>query len=105
MRAVIREDFLRTLRQVDVLLAPATPITAPSIAGFDTEVRVNLTRLTVPINVAGLPSLSLPCGFDDQGLPIGMQLIGPPFEEALVLRAGRAYERATDWHQRRAPLA
>ena len=60
--------------------------------------------LTTPINLVGLPSLALPCGFDSAGLPIGMQLIGRPFEEGQVLRAGRAYERVTDWHTRRPPL-
>jgi aspartyl-tRNA(Asn)/glutamyl-tRNA(Gln) amidotransferase subunit A len=104
LRGVLRDTFLRTLQEVDVLLAPATPHTAPPIEGFDTNVRAGLTRFTTPINLVGLPSLALPCGFDAGGLPIGMQLIGRPFEESLVLRAGRAYERATDWHARRPPL-
>ena len=104
MRGRVRDSFLRTLADVDVLLAPATPITAPPIQGFTTEFRVNLTRFTTPINLIGLPSLSVPCGFDSSGLPVGMQLIGRPFEEALVVRAGRAYERATDWHTRRPPV-
>ena len=104
LRGVLRDAFLRTLAEVDLLLAPATPITAPPIEGFGTDLRANLTRLTTPINLVGLPSLALPCGFDGAGLPIGMQLIGRPFEEALVLRAGRAYERVTEWHARRPPL-
>ncbi|MGH2587283.1 MAG: amidase [Dehalococcoidia bacterium] len=103
-RVAIRESFLRALNDVDVLLMPATSITAPSIMGFDVPMRVRLKRGTTPINVAGLPALVLPCGFDGQGLPIGMQLAGRPFEEALVLRAGRAYERATDWHTGRPPM-
>jgi aspartyl-tRNA(Asn)/glutamyl-tRNA(Gln) amidotransferase subunit A len=69
--------------------------------GFSTETRLNLTRFTTPINLVGLPSLALPCGFDANVLPIGMQLIGRPFEEALLLRAGAAYQRVTDWHTRR----
>jgi aspartyl-tRNA(Asn)/glutamyl-tRNA(Gln) amidotransferase subunit A len=101
VRTVMRDSFLRTLSDVDLLLAPATPITAPPIAGFSTDVRANLTRFTTPINLVGLPSLSLPCGFDANNLPIGMQLIGRPFDEALVFRAGRAFERVTDWHNRR----
>jgi aspartyl-tRNA(Asn)/glutamyl-tRNA(Gln) amidotransferase subunit A len=104
LRGVLRENFLATLSEVDVLIAPATPITAPPIADFGTEARLNLTRCTTPINLVGLPSLSLPCGMSGAGLPIGMQLIGRPFEEALLLRAGRAYERVTDWHRRRPPL-
>ena len=104
LRDLIRESFQRTLAEVDVLLAPVTPITAPPIAGFSDDARANLTRFTIPINLVGLPALALPCGFDAQGLPIGMQLIGRPFEEALVLRAGRAYEKVTDWHTRRPPV-
>jgi len=104
LRGVIRESFLRTLGEVEVLLAPATPVTAPPIAGFDTNTRANLTRFTTPINLVGLPSLALPCGFDGQGLPIGMQVIGRPFEEPLLFRAGHAYQRVTDWHMRRPTL-
>jgi aspartyl-tRNA(Asn)/glutamyl-tRNA(Gln) amidotransferase subunit A len=104
VRTVMRESFLRTLSDVDLLLAPATPITAPPIAGFSTDVRANLTRYTTPINLVGLPSLSVPCGFDSANLPIGMQLIGRPFDEARLFRAGRAYERVTDWHKRRPPM-
>jgi aspartyl-tRNA(Asn)/glutamyl-tRNA(Gln) amidotransferase subunit A len=101
VRTVLRESFLRTLSGVDILLAPATPITAPPITGFSTDARANLTRFTTPINLVGLPALSLPCGFDSANLPIGMQLIGRPFDEARLFRAGRAYERVTDWHNRR----
>jgi aspartyl-tRNA(Asn)/glutamyl-tRNA(Gln) amidotransferase subunit A len=54
----------------------------------------------MPWNIAGLPAISLPCGFSSEGLPIGMQLVGGPFEEAIVLRAARAYEAATVWHTR-----
>jgi len=104
LRGTLRDAFLATLADVDILLAPSTPITAPPIAAFTTDIRANLTRFTTPINLVGFPSLALPCGFDAQGLPIGMQLIGRPFDEALVLRAGRAYERATDWHTRRPPV-
>jgi len=57
---------------------------------------------TVSANLAGIPGLSLPCGFTKAGLPIGLQLLGPPFEEETLLRAARIYERATDWHTRRA---
>ncbi|MGD9890104.1 MAG: amidase [Dehalococcoidia bacterium] len=100
MRVALRAGFLQTLREVDVLLAPATPITAPPIEGFSVEMRVRLKRCTTPINVVALPSLTLPCGADDTGMPIGMQLIGRPFEEDVILRAGQAFERATPWHTR-----
>jgi aspartyl-tRNA(Asn)/glutamyl-tRNA(Gln) amidotransferase subunit A len=61
------------------------------------------SRLTRPINALGLPALSVPCGFSTAGLPIGLQLIGRPFDEALLLRLGHAYEQSTSWHTRRPP--
>jgi aspartyl-tRNA(Asn)/glutamyl-tRNA(Gln) amidotransferase subunit A len=63
-----------------------------------------MTRLTQVFNVNGHPALSAPCGFDRAGLPIGLQLVGRPFEDALVVQAAHAYQGATDWHERR-PLA
>jgi aspartyl-tRNA(Asn)/glutamyl-tRNA(Gln) amidotransferase subunit A len=59
---------------------------------------------TAPFNIAGLPALSLPCGFTSGGMPIGLQIVGRPFDEATVLRVGHAYEQATDWHRRRPHL-
>ncbi len=59
---------------------------------------------TIPVNLAGLPGLSMPAGFTRSGLPIGLQLIGRPFDEPTVLRAAHAYERATEWHVRKPPL-
>jgi Asp-tRNA(Asn)/Glu-tRNA(Gln) amidotransferase A subunit family amidase len=60
-------------------------------------------RLTVPCNLTGMPALSVPCGFSD-GLPVGLQVMGPAFAEPLVLRVGAAYEAATEWHKQRPPL-
>jgi aspartyl-tRNA(Asn)/glutamyl-tRNA(Gln) amidotransferase subunit A len=59
---------------------------------------------TRPFNYLGLPAISVPCGFDDRGLPIGLQLAGRPFAEARVLRAADAFQRDTDWHRRMPPL-
>ena len=59
---------------------------------------------TTSVNLAGLPGLSVPCGFDAAGLPIGLQLIAPPFSEEIALRVGDAYQRETDWHRRRPSL-
>ncbi len=66
------------------------------------DVRSAMTLFTRPFNLTGLPALSLPCGFDS-GLPIGLQIVGRPFEEGTVLRAAHAYEEATEWHERRPP--
>ena len=62
-------------------------------------------RFTRPFNFSGHPACALPCGFTSDGLPIGLQIVGRPFDEATVLRAADAYQRATDWHTRRPPLA
>ena len=82
----------------DLLMLPATPITAPLIEGTSAiEQARRLTRFTAPFNLTGLPALSLPCGFDSAGLPIGLQLVSKAWAEARVLRAGHAYEKVTDW--------
>jgi aspartyl-tRNA(Asn)/glutamyl-tRNA(Gln) amidotransferase subunit A len=100
----------RVLEEVDVLVTPTTPLAAPPIGeelaeygGVREPVVFALLRCTVPFNVTGLPALSLPCGFTRTGLPIGLQITGRPFDEATVLRAGHAYERATEWHLRWPP--
>lgn len=99
------EAMRRVLESVDVLVAPTVPIAAPPIAASDESILTALIRLTSPFNGAQLPALSLPCGFTASGLPIGLQIAGRPFDEATVLRAGHAYEQATDWHRRRPPLS
>ncbi|MBC8449268.1 MAG: aspartyl/glutamyl-tRNA amidotransferase subunit A [Chloroflexi bacterium] len=92
-RRLIADDFRHALREVDVLLAPTTPIPAPRLDEAGTpEVRSSLLRLTSPANLAGLPALSVPCGFTGAGLPVGLQIIGRAFDEATVLRVGHAYE-------------
>ena len=102
-RTLVRQDFESALRQCDAIVAPTTPTTAFQIEEMiEDPLRMYLSDVfTVPANLAGLPALSLPCGFDRAGLPIGMQVIGRPFDEATVLRLGHAFEQATDWHRRR----
>jgi aspartyl-tRNA(Asn)/glutamyl-tRNA(Gln) amidotransferase subunit A len=92
---------------VDAVLAPAAPVPAPTIAESDVgnspdaeAVIQRLTRFTRPVNYLGLPSLSIPSGFTRGGLPVGMQLIGRSFDEAMLLRIGAAFQRATDFHAR-----
>jgi aspartyl-tRNA(Asn)/glutamyl-tRNA(Gln) amidotransferase subunit A len=92
---------------VDAVLAPVAPAAAPTIAESDVgnspdaEAMIQrLTRFTRPVNYLGLPSLSIPAGFTGTGLPVGMQLIGRPFDEATLLRAGAAFQRVTDFHAR-----
>jgi aspartyl-tRNA(Asn)/glutamyl-tRNA(Gln) amidotransferase subunit A len=97
---------------VDVLVAPTIPEPAPSLASVkagspDEIVRRmgRFSRLTRPWNALGLPALSVPCGFATDGRPVGLQLVGRPFDEATLLRAGHAYEQAAGWWRRRPPLA
>lgn len=97
--------FEAAMRDVDVLVTPAVPVTAPAIHTTVVATPNPLTRCTFPLDVCGFPAMSIPCGFDHAGLPVGLQLIGRPWDEATVLRAGRAYERETDWTFRRPPLA
>jgi aspartyl-tRNA(Asn)/glutamyl-tRNA(Gln) amidotransferase subunit A len=111
LRYTFAEAMRTVLEEVDVLVTPTTPIPAVPIGqetvtygGATEPVLFALTRCTVPFNAAHLPALSLPCGFTAAGLPIGLQIAGRPFDEATVLRVGRAYERATDWHRRRPPV-
>ena len=96
-----QHEFANVLREVDVLLTPTVPIPAPDIGqrettieGYEEAIYSALTRLTGPTNLNGLPSLSIPCG-TTSGLPVGLQLIGRPFDEATLYRFGRAYELAT----------
>jgi aspartyl-tRNA(Asn)/glutamyl-tRNA(Gln) amidotransferase subunit A len=112
MRTLFRDEVDRALARRDVLVAPATPIAAPrvgeretTIGGGTLDVRSSLLRLTRPFNFSGHPACALPCGFTAGGLPIGMQIVGRPFDEATVLRAADAFQRDTDWHRRRPPLA
>ncbi len=110
-RRLILGHLLDVLREVEALVMPAVPVTAPrlgqarvEINGREYDVRGTLTRLSSPFNLAGLPALVIPCGFDGRGLPIGLQVVGRPFDEGTVLRVGDAYQRVTDWHLRRPPV-
>ncbi|MGG6240285.1 Asp-tRNA(Asn)/Glu-tRNA(Gln) amidotransferase subunit GatA [Nodosilinea sp. AN01ver1] len=102
VRTLIKQDFEAAFGQVDVLVCPTTPTTAFK-AGEKVDDPLSMylgDLMTIPVNLAGLPGLSLPCGFDDQGLPIGLQLIGNALREDLLFEVGYAYEQATEWHQR-----
>jgi len=107
----VKELFRRTFEEHDLLIAPGTRVTATEIGqqtvtiqGAELPVSMAMAGLTMPFNIAGLPALSLPCGFSGTGMPIAMQIAGRPFDEATVLRAGRAYEQATEWHLKRPEL-
>lgn len=85
----------------DLVAAPVTAIAAPKVEEGELGTTLNLIRLTNPFNLLGVPAISVPCGFTEDGLPVGLHLAGRWFNEATVLRAARAYEQSTDWHKRR----
>jgi aspartyl-tRNA(Asn)/glutamyl-tRNA(Gln) amidotransferase subunit A len=112
VRALVRADVDAALAQHDVLLAPSTPLVAPAVherqvtlGDGPSNVRAALIRFTQPFNLSGHPACSVPCGFTPDGLPIGMQIVGRPFDEATVLRAADAFQRLTEFHARRPVLA
>jgi aspartyl-tRNA(Asn)/glutamyl-tRNA(Gln) amidotransferase subunit A len=90
----------------DFVLTPTTPIAAPTVEGHDAiEQAGRLTRFTAPFNLAGLPAISVPCGFTQGGLPIGLQIVSRAWADSKVLNAGYAYEQSTKWHLQVPPLA
>jgi aspartyl-tRNA(Asn)/glutamyl-tRNA(Gln) amidotransferase subunit A len=98
VRRVLQREFQAIWKKVDCLFTPTTPTSAPKIGQStidldgEEDVRIASTRLARGVNVLGLPALSLPCGFDETGLPIGLQIIGPSFQEALILKVGAVLE-------------
>ncbi len=105
VRTLIKRDFDEAFKQVDMIAAPVTPTTAFKLGeNTDDPIKMYLSDVfTLPASLAGVPGLSVPCGFDGDHLPIGLQLIGPAFREDVVLRVGHAYEQTTDWHRQRPP--
>ena len=102
LRRLIAQDFASAFRTCDVILGPTTPTTAfPIGAKIDDPVQMYLNDIfTIPAPLAGLPGLSVPCGFDDKGLPVGLQLTGDYFSEARLLGVAHRFQQATDWHLR-----
>ena len=102
IRRLIANDFVEAFKQCDVILGPTSPSTAFKLGEKATDpVQMYLSDIyTIAVNLAGLPGMSLPCGFDNQGLPVGMQLIGNYFGEARLLNVAHRYQLATDWHLR-----
>jgi aspartyl-tRNA(Asn)/glutamyl-tRNA(Gln) amidotransferase subunit A len=110
VRVLIRNEVDGLLASRDLLIAPTTPVPATPVGqsevilnGQVQDLRSSLIRFTRIFNLTGHPVASVPCGFTPEGLPVGMQLVGRPFDEATLLRAADAYQRATDWHSRRPP--
>ena len=108
VRTLIRQDFLSLFesKEIDLILGPVSPTPAFKIGEKTADpLQMYLSDiLTIPVNLAGLPGMSIPCGFTEKGLPIGLQIIGPPLGEETMLRAAYTYEQATEWHKKRPSL-
>ena len=108
-RRTFSSNLRSAMQGVNALVLPTIPIPAIPVEQADQDIQIDgitenattaLLRLTMPFNLAGLPAVSLPCGFTTGGLPIGLQLVGKPFEESMILRIAHAYQLLTDWHRR-----
>ena len=104
VRTLVAQDFAAAFADVDVLVGPTSPTPAFQVGEVDDPLQMYLMDIyTIPANLAGIPGVSVPCGFAD-ALPIGLQILGRPFDEATVLRTAHAYEQATAWHLRHPSL-
>lgn len=107
-RTFVRDQFSEVLEDVDAIVTPTVPFTAPLVGETEVELatgeRMGIIPAVMRYNalppLTGMPALSVPCGFDRKGLPIGMQLIGKAFDEATLFRVGHSYQQVTDWHRR-----
>ena len=107
VRAMLRRELLSTLEEVEILASPTTAIAAPrldqqrvTIQGREVHIREGLLRITRVFSAVGLPAISVPCGFTEDMLPVGLQLVGRPLSEPLLLRVAHAYQVSTEWHTR-----
>jgi aspartyl-tRNA(Asn)/glutamyl-tRNA(Gln) amidotransferase subunit A len=104
VRSLIVKDFNEVFQKsCDIIVSPTTP-TPPFKLGEKASDPLTMylnDLFTIPVNLAGLPGLSMPCGFSELGLPIGLQLIGKPWDESTMFQVASAYEGATEWHKRR----
>jgi aspartyl-tRNA(Asn)/glutamyl-tRNA(Gln) amidotransferase subunit A len=105
VRTLVRRDFEQAFARVDLIVAPTTPGVAFKMGEKEDPLQMYLNDIfTIPVNLAGLPGVSIPGGFTQTGLPIGLQLIGRAFDEATLLRAAHAYQQITTWHTRKPTL-
>ena len=111
-REMLRQELLELLKEVDVVVLPTSPAAAPKIpdgpgikSQEDAHSRMaGIRSFTGPFNLASVPAISVPCGFTSDNMPISLQIVGRPFEDATVMKVAHAYEQATTWHTRRPPI-
>jgi aspartyl-tRNA(Asn)/glutamyl-tRNA(Gln) amidotransferase subunit A len=107
VRTLIKGDFDTAFREVDVIACPTAPTTAFKIGEkADDPLQMYLSDVfTLSCNLAGICGISVPCGFDGEGLPVGLQIMGPAFGEEIILRVAHVYEQATEWTMHRPPIS
>ena len=105
VRSLFCDEVARVLADLDVLVTPTALNVAPTFEGYDVAGTRALPSFMGIWNLTGMPALSIGCGFSEAGLPIGLQIIGKPFDEPMVFKVGDAYQRLTDWHTRRPRIA
>jgi aspartyl-tRNA(Asn)/glutamyl-tRNA(Gln) amidotransferase subunit A len=107
VRTLIKQGFDQAFTRCDVLMMPTAPSPAFRLGEkISDPLEMYLSDIyTISANLAGVPALSIPCGFSGDGLPIGLQLLAAPFKEDVLLRVAYAYEQATEWHTRRPEIA
>ena len=107
VRTLIQRDFDAAFERCDAIITPTSPTTAFKISEkIQDPLQMYLSDIcTISINLAGVPAISVPCGFDSEGLPIGMQVIGKRFDEATILRVAYAYEQETEWHRKKPSIS
>jgi aspartyl-tRNA(Asn)/glutamyl-tRNA(Gln) amidotransferase subunit A len=103
----MRSDFEEAFHQVDVIMAPTAPTPAFRIGEkVEDPLQMYLSDIhTIPVNLAGIPAISIPCGFSHENLPIGLQMIGRHFNEGMLLRVAYTFEQNTDFHLKKPPIA
>ena len=104
VRSLARREFAEVMSEVDLLVTPTMTQPAAAFEGYDPSSTVSGRSFTAPFNVTGLPAISVPCGFTDSGLPIGMQIAGKPFDEPGVLQAAYTYQQHARWYEQRPPV-
>ena len=103
-RSRVQREFADALQKVDVIAAPSAPNPAAALKDFDPFSTILRPSFTGPFNQTGMPAISVPCGFNGSGLPIGLQIAGKPFDETTVLRVAYTYQQHARWHEKRPPL-
>ena len=103
-RQLVKREFAQVLRSVDALVTPTMTQPAAAFEGYDATSGIRGPSFTAPFNLTGLPEISVPCGFTSDGLPVGMQIVGKPFDEPMALRIAHTYEQYARWFERRPPV-